>query len=473
MSPRKIIFLVIIGILWLLIIYGIWNLSQSRKARKNIEVKSISVWVVWDTSEQYQNLFSEFSILNKTYKNTTIDIRVFPDYDKYQRSLLSTLSDGTGPDIFMVEWGGDAILESKVFPLPSSIVDLSNFDKKYEDIFLPLIRSEGTGKETTRSLVGVPLWYETLGLFYHKSLLRTVPKTWSEVETLAISSDKPSVLPTNLGFNPLYTPYATDIIAYFMWKGGIVRSTKDIGGGDAGIGEYLAYALRPPEITPTSNDLQWETNISPRENAPSDIRKEMNDGSLTTIDLFIRGKIAMIVWFPSLIREIEKSEKRGWKEVLSDIILTEKLPQDSLWKKRVNIARYRYLALSKKSENLDAAADLLAYLMSETGWAKAQEAFPLMISPLRSWSEWQKETRLSEVFARTRLDAFIPDLQEDIFVFQYGIKWEYEKIFRELIDRNEKIDINNLSKTIGKNVECELEGTLSWVLSEACLNPDN
>lgn len=469
MSPRKIIFLVIIGILWILLIYGIWNLSQSRKARENTEVKSISVWVVWDTSKQYQTLFSEFSVLNKTYKDTTINVRVFPDYDKYQRSLLSTLSEGTGPDIFMVEWGGDSILESKVFPLPGSIVDLSNFDKKYEDIFLPLIQSEGTGKETVRSLLGVPLGYETLGLFYHKSLLRSVPKTWPEVETLTLSSDKPSVLATNLGFSPLYTPYATDIIAYFMGKGGIVRSNKEIGGGDAGMAEYLAYGIRPSEAMPLSDGLQWESEASPFQNT-LDIHKEMNEGSLTTIDLFIRGRIAIIIGFPSLIREIEKSEKRGWKEVLDDIILTERLPQDSLWKKRVNIARYRYLALSKKSQNLDAAADLLSYLMSETAWAKAQEAFPFLISPLRSWSEGQKETVLSQVFARTRLDAFIPDLQEDIFVFQYWIKWEYEKIFRELIDRNEKIDINNLTKVIGKNVVCELESTLSGVLSELCIN---
>ena len=129
-------------------------------------------------------------------------------------------------------------------------------NKKYEDIFLPLIQSEGTGKETVRSLLGVPLGYETLGLFYHKSLLRSVPKTWPEVETLTLSSDKPSVLATNLGFSPLYTPYATDIIAYFMGKGGIVRSNKEIGGGDAGMAEYLAYGIRPSEAMPLSDGLQ-------------------------------------------------------------------------------------------------------------------------------------------------------------------------------------------------------------------------
>ena len=93
MSPRKIIFLVIVAIVGLMLIYGIWNLSQSRKIKRNTEVKNISVWVVGDTSEQYQKLFSEFAIFNKAYKDTTVDVRVFPDYEKYQRILLSTLSE--------------------------------------------------------------------------------------------------------------------------------------------------------------------------------------------------------------------------------------------------------------------------------------------------------------------------------------------------------------------------------------------
>lgn len=44
----------------------------------------------------------------------------------------------------MVDAGGDDILSQKVEPLPSDVVDLSDFDKRYEDIFLPLLTSSGT-----------------------------------------------------------------------------------------------------------------------------------------------------------------------------------------------------------------------------------------------------------------------------------------------------------------------------------------
>ncbi len=470
MSTRKIVFLIIVGILWLLIVYGIWNLSQKNTKAKATPTKSLSIWVVGDTSEQYQKLFSEFGKWDPAYKSTTLDIRVFPDYEKYQRILLSTLSEGTGPDIFMIEWEGDTILESKSIALPESIVPLTDFDKKYEDIFLPLLISLWAWDQMSRSLKWVPIGYETLGLFYHKSLLRSVPKTWSELETLTLSSEKWPIYTTNLGLSPTYTPTATDLIAYFMGKNG-GTSTSKLQWGSEGLSEYLAYATTLSQASSSANDLSWDIQIT----LPStlrDTRKEMDVGSLTTVDLFMRGRIAMLVGYPSLIREIEKSEKRAGSEALGDLILTEKLPQDSLGKNRSNLARYRYLAVSKKTDNPDSWAKLLEYLMSDIAHTKATEAFPLLISPLRSRSEWQKTTSLSSVFARARLDAFIPDIQDQIFVFDYGLKWEYEKILREYLDRNDKIDINTIIKLIQKNVSCESESILSGSLSEKCIGND-
>jgi ABC-type glycerol-3-phosphate transport system substrate-binding protein len=462
MSSRKIIFLIVVSIVWLLMVYGIWNLSQTAKIKKDTKVKNITLWVVWDTSQQYQDLLSEFWKANPTYKDTTIDVRVFPDYEKYQRILLSTLSEWTGPDIFMVEWGGDAILESKILPLPDSVIWLSNFDKKYEDIFLPLIVTEGKWEKMKRSLLGIPLGYEALWVFYHKSLLRSVPKTWSEVQSLDLRSDTSLSFATNLGLGPIYTPYATDIIAYFIGKDWVTRSTESIQNGIKGIDEYLAYADAVP-----SQASEWSdaSRMPLRE-----MRKNMDEWLLSTIDLFMRGRIAMVIGYPSLIREIEKAWKRAWDELLDDLILTERLPQDSLGKNKINIARYRFLALSKKTENPLAWADLLSYIMSDAGMSKSLESFPLLISPLRATVESQRETSLSKVFARTRLDAFIPELWDDIFLYDYRIKWEYEKTFREYLDRNTKIDINNMVKVLSKNISCELESTLSWVVSESCVS---
>jgi ABC-type glycerol-3-phosphate transport system substrate-binding protein len=176
----------------------------------------------------------------------------------------------------------------------------------------------------------------------------------------------------------------------------------------------------------------------------------------------------MLIGFPSLIRELEKAEKRWAGDALGDLILTAPLPSDSAGKNRGVLARYRYLGISKKTQNPDASAKLLQYIMSEVGSAKSLEAFPLLLSPKRSLVNTQWTTPLSDVFARTRLDAFIPALQDDIFFFQYDIKGEYTRILRDYIDRNEKVDINNLIKTIQNDISCLVETRENGAVSEKC-----
>ena len=461
MATRKIVFFIIIGIVGILVFFGIWNLSKENTAKKANLTKTLSVWVVWDTTEQYQTLFSDFGSYDPVYKNTAIDIRVFPDYEAYQRILLSTLADWNGPDIFMVEWGGDTILESKLAPIPETFIELNNFEKRYEDIFLPLLSSEWEGKNIIRSIIGAPLGYETLGVFYHKSLVRNFPKTWSEIDNITIAWEKDPIFPTNIWLGPTYNPDAVDLIAYFLWKSG-ARSTSDLNSGAGGISEYLDYGdatLSPPQ-TDWQNDTITTSLNSERDGLSQD--------KLSAIDLFIRWRIAMLVWYPSTIREIEKAEKRANGQSLWDLILTERLPEESLGKERLNIARYKYIGVSQKSENPEAAARLIEYVMSDIWAERAIEAFPILISPIRSYVEQQKNTPLSDVFARTRLDAFIPELDEKLFAFNYQIKWEYRRIFREYIDRNGKVDINNMFQDIKSSISCQIESLESGSISEKC-----
>jgi hypothetical protein len=54
-------------------------------------------------------------------------------------------------------------------------------------------------------------------------------------------------------------------------------------------------------------------------------------------------------------------------------------------------------------------------------------------------------------------------------VFNYWLKNEYEKIFKETLDRKDKIDINNTLARVKDSVECKIESTVAWVLSDKCL----
>jgi ABC-type glycerol-3-phosphate transport system substrate-binding protein len=221
MSSRKIIFIVIAILLLLSGVFALWKISTSKELAKTEKVDSLSIWVVWGTTEQYNTLFSGFGDYKKEYAKTKLDIRVFPDYDQYRRILLSTLADGWGPDIFMVDAGADDILEKKLEPIPEDIINFSNFEKDYEDIFLSLITSTGSWDKKKQYINGIPLGYETLGMFYNKSLLLSVPKTWNEVSAMYANDALPNVFPTNIGMGSRFTPFSTDIIASFLLSTGI------------------------------------------------------------------------------------------------------------------------------------------------------------------------------------------------------------------------------------------------------------
>jgi ABC-type glycerol-3-phosphate transport system substrate-binding protein len=459
MASRKIIFLIIVTILLVTTIVSIIALSNTQKSQKATTVKNLSIWVVGGTTEEYQTVFDGFRATAPEYEDTTLDIRVFPDYHSYHDILLSTLADGGGPDIFMVEAWGDDILASKSASIPSEYIDLSAFDKHYEDIFLPLIESEWEGKSLKQSLRWVPLGYETLGVFYNKSYFSLLPKTWSEIEALYGESTGRSFFPTNLGLWPIYTPYATDIISAFLISGK-VQGTSGLDGWGSALSKYLAFR----DLPIGGGDTSPETL--------ADLRDAMDSEALTTLDLFMRGKIAMVIGYPSLIREIEKSEKRAGADAVSDIILTERLPVDSLGKNTTSLARYRYLALSDKTLYPIAGADFLSYLMSERALLRVQEVFPYLISPQKHLSKTQGNTSLSKLFARARLDAFLPLPGEKLMIFEYGLKWEYEKIYRDYIDRNSKIDISNILNRIKNIVECKTESSKTATLSEKCLESD-
>lgn len=52
----------------------------------------------------------------------------------------------------MVDAGADNILRDKVEPIPSEYINTSDFAKRFDDIFLPLLESSGSTKSSTTYL---------------------------------------------------------------------------------------------------------------------------------------------------------------------------------------------------------------------------------------------------------------------------------------------------------------------------------
>ena len=47
----------------------------------------------------------------------------------------------------MLRSGEDTILENNIEPIPSNVIDFTEFEKRYDDIFLGLITTSGSRSE--------------------------------------------------------------------------------------------------------------------------------------------------------------------------------------------------------------------------------------------------------------------------------------------------------------------------------------
>ncbi|MBC7504026.1 extracellular solute-binding protein [Candidatus Gracilibacteria bacterium] len=462
MSPKKIIFFVIVGSLLLALILAVVYISKQKK-ETNTAPDSLKIWITEGTSDSYKSLIEGFKKYAPEYTKTNIVVeKQSSDAERYRTLLLSTLTEGNGPDIFMLHSGEDAILESKTESIPSEILDFTLFDKRYDDIFKELLSSSGSGKNKKTTLKGVPLGYETLGIFYNKSLLRSVPKTWNDLESLYREMNS-KVYPSNLGLGPTFTPNMIDILPIWLNEGE-VYSYNELGSARNSLGEYLKYGTLPIGNADTNDN-----NGIGQANSLNNKKTLMREQKLTTLDLFMRGDIALIVGYPSLVLELEKSGKRAGGSSKENVILTDRLPQKSS-QSVSNVGRYTYLGISKLTNNAIASVKFLEYLMTPEAQRIYMTEYPYLIPAQSEFYASAESNSLSNILTRTTLSAFIPNIGDKISIFDYGLKSLFERYLREGIDNTDEPDTEALISKISQEVKCQISTLLGETNNSGCSN---
>lgn len=137
----------------------------------------LEVWGVFDDSDAYQDLFSEYQKLNPYV--TQINYRKL-SIDTYKEDLLNALAAGKGPDIFMIRNAWRGSFEDKVVPAPDNILT----EKQYQEAFADVV---GADFVKEGKIYGVPLSADSLALYYNKDLLNAAgisrpPATWEELQ---------------------------------------------------------------------------------------------------------------------------------------------------------------------------------------------------------------------------------------------------------------------------------------------------
>lgn len=250
-----------------------------------------------------------------------------------------------------------------------------------------------------------------------------------------------------LGLDSRYIPGASDVLSLFFLQNGIPSYTKF---SDANANKALdAYSAFSGGSNPAT---------------ANHILSSMKDLNLSTVDMFVRGKIGMVIGYPSLLQEIEYSIKRAGTEnaITSKTLRTSEIPQISLdAKDSINLAEYNYFALSKLSPNAQAGYSFLAYLATGEAEDKYLQSFPLYLPAQRLHEESKMNEAMSKDYDRVKYRSFMnPDTP--LQVFDKGLKIKYDTYFTQIfsaVQKETKTILSGAMKYIDCNKKHLIDGT--------------
>ena len=138
----------------------------------------LTYWGLWEPDEALAAALDEFGTQNPG---------VIVEYKKqspqeYRERLQSAIAAGNGPDLFRFHASWTPMLRAELDPMPSSVMSKSEFAQT----FYPVASQQLT---YNNQIVGVPLMYDGLSLYYNKQAFKTanvaVPASWADLKTAA------------------------------------------------------------------------------------------------------------------------------------------------------------------------------------------------------------------------------------------------------------------------------------------------
>jgi hypothetical protein len=261
-----------------------------------------------------------------------------------------------------------------------------------------------------------------------------------------------------------------DLLPLWLQRDGI-SSYTGMQDSKSAISSYLAYATLPISMgsdsqTTTPADTPTDTIET---TTLSQMTPALTSEKLTTLDAFVRGDIAMIIGYPSLVLDLEKSVKRMGESAKSGIILTDRIPQNQA-NQSTNIGRYTYLGVSRLTANPVVSARFMAYLMTPDAQRILMREYPYLIPAQSEFYETARDTSLSPTLSRTRLGDFIPEIGEQVSVFEYGLRSRWERYISEAFVGTTTPDLEALATRLSHDIGCELEPSLGMTPSSDCEN---
>ncbi|HCC84821.1 MAG TPA: hypothetical protein DEP87_04010 [Candidatus Pacebacteria bacterium] len=338
-----------------------------------VKVTTLTYWGLWEPAEVMTEVLKEFEAANPEYK---VDYRKQSPQD-YRERLQTAITSGNGPDLFRFHASWVPMLQSDLASLPSTTMTVADFKKT----FYPVAETQLT---LNGKILGVPLMYDGLALYYNKEMLQAAgalpPQTWAELKTLAdsltVPSDKAERSRGTLQRAGLAIGNATNVEHFGDIFGLLVLQN----GGD----------LASPNSNEVRDALLFYTNFVKED-------KVWSDAMPSSTVAFARGDVAMMFapsWRALEIKAMNPSLDFGVASV------------PKLGEQRLGWATYWAEGVNSKSKNQEGAWALIKFLVQKENLEK----FYTAASQTRAFGEpYSRQDLASSLAADPVLASILAD----------------------------------------------------------------
>lgn len=418
LNKNKLIFWIVWLIFVVMIIFLVFMVNSWKNNDKTdtSTENTIKIWMVWEPFNA-SNFINSFKELHTAYKDKNITIEIFPGYEEYTETLASALLVWQWPDIFVLNNNDkSSIFLDQIVWVQSDIVNPSDFRKKYNWFFAnDLIESYQDEKSVTKEhLIWVPVWYETLWVYYNRKFLKN-----TDLENLSAMNNVIADLKNK----------HVNIIPIGIWNWTTVYNSADI------VTQFfmLSWANWISEVNWTSLKewlssylSYWDINWINWYNSKF---QELKPNKWNSLSLFSGWDVLMVVWYPSLIYRI----KEAWW-FSKDFLEVAPFPHynNTTWKTLVN---YHYFVINKDTPNMAFAQSFLWYLATDNWANNFLNNVPYLLPWLLSLEAERLEYKLDSGY-----NIVLGDFYKDTFDFSSFDKWlvsTYNKELELLLDYEE------------------------------------
>lgn len=438
---------------------------SSKPAAQALAPVTINYWRVWDGQDDFQAIIDAYK---QSQPNVTINYRKL-SYDEYEAALLDAWAEDRGPDIFSIQNTWVRKYQTKIMPLPENItmarpvvkgsinkevvaetqtkrsITPSEIKQNFVDAVAADVVVPFEGKER---VYGLPLFVDTLAMYYNKDLLNNagIPELsvyWNkdfqqQVKKLTKQDVRGELIQSGVALGGSKNiERSSDILSALMMQNGAVMME-----GSSVTFNKIPPAFRDREgYNPGVDAIRFYSDFA----NPAKEVYSWNSGLDNSLQHFINGKLAIFFGYSYHLPVIKSQAPK------LNFAIT-KFPQIEGNSTEANTANYWVETVSAKTKHSNEAWDFVQFMTTKPEQAKKYLDKVKKPTALRSLLKDQLVDDSLKVFASQVLTARNWYRGKDVISAEGALNEMIDAVVvnTENIESSVNLAVTRIQQTIGR-----------------------